>query len=131
MQADGPTVVQLDPKWCVYIVAIERGPPEYGWHLTPHYSLNSALKEFFDPLRTNNSRADFFSVYRKESDEFDREYTKKYDEDLNTSLIFVSYLISFLRAGTKSKILRPVCSRQSVQHLLSMYNPNLNPTRTT
>ena len=62
-------------------------------------SLHSALKEFFDPLRTNNSRADFFSVYRRESDEFDREYTKKYDEDLNTTLIFVSYPISFLRAG--------------------------------
>lgn len=54
------------------------------------HSLHSALKEFFDPLRTNNSRTDFFTVYRKEADEFDRDYAKKYDEDLNTSLIFVS-----------------------------------------
>jgi len=29
-------------------------------------------------------------MYRKEADEFDRDYAKKYDEDLNTSLIFVS-----------------------------------------
>lgn len=66
--------------------------------ITSHYSLHSSLKEFFEPLRTNNSRADFFAVYRKESGEFDREYTRKYDEDLNTSLIFVSSLIPVLRA---------------------------------
>ena len=65
-----------------------------GQRLTFKSSLHSALKEFFDPLRTNDSRADFFAVYRKESGEFDRDYAKKYDEDLNTSLIFVSRLIS-------------------------------------
>ena len=53
-------------------------------------SLHSALKEFFDPLRTNDSRTDFFAMYRREADEFDRDYAGKYDEDLNTSLIFVS-----------------------------------------
>jgi len=57
--------------------------------MTPRCSLHSALKEFFEPLRTNDPRADFFAVYRKESDEFDRDYARKYDEDLNTSLIFV------------------------------------------
>jgi hypothetical protein len=45
---------------------------------------------FFQPLKANDPRADFFAIYRKESEEFDRENTKKYDEDLNTSLIFVS-----------------------------------------
>jgi len=58
--------------------------------MTLHRSLHSALKEFFDPLRTDDSRTDFFAVYRRESGEFDRDYTGKYDEDLNTSLIFVS-----------------------------------------
>jgi len=57
---------------------------------TSKYSLHSALKEFAEPLRTNDSRTDFFAVYRRESEEFDRDYAKKYDEDLNTSLIFVS-----------------------------------------
>ena len=56
--------------------------------LTSCSSLHSALKEFFDPLRTDDSRTDFFAVYRRESGEFDRDYAKKYDEDLNTSLIF-------------------------------------------
>jgi len=67
-----------------------------GQWLTSKPSIHSALKEFFEPLRTNDSRADFFAVYRKESGEFDRDYAKKYDEDLNTSLIFVSRLISAL-----------------------------------
>jgi len=78
-------IVQLDPKWCVHLI---QRLPKQG--LNPAYSLHSALKEFFEPLRTDNPRADFFAVYRKESDVFDREYAKKYDEDLNTSLIFVS-----------------------------------------
>jgi len=60
--------------------------------VTFHHSLRSALKEFFDPLKANNPRADFYAVYRKESGEIDRDNAKKYDEDLNTSLIFVSGL---------------------------------------
>ena len=61
-------------------------------------SLHSALKEFIKPLRTNDSRTDFFVMYRRESEEFDRDYARKYDEDLNTSLIFVSGRVSALHA---------------------------------
>ncbi|KAF9781606.1 hypothetical protein BJ322DRAFT_232845 [Thelephora terrestris] len=60
-----PVLLQIDPK-----------------------CLHSALKEFFDPLRTGDSRTDFFALYRRESEEFDKDYAGKYDEDLNTSLIF-------------------------------------------
>jgi len=35
-------------------------------------------------------RAEFYDVYRGEAEEYDREFIKKYDEDLNTTLIFVS-----------------------------------------
>ena len=66
-------------------------------------SLHSALKEFFDPLRTDDSRTDFFAVYRWESGEFDRDYAKKYDEDLNTSLIFVSRPVSNSVLNTESR----------------------------
>ena len=37
-------------------------------------------------------RARFFEDYRKEAEEYDKEFMKKYDEDLNTTLIFVSSL---------------------------------------
>jgi len=59
-------------------------------------SLHSALKEFLEPLRTNDPRTDFFAAYRRESEEFDRDYARKYDDDLNTSLIFVSRRVSIL-----------------------------------
>jgi len=61
-------------------------------------SLHSALKELFDPPMTDDSRTDFFTAHRRESGEFDRDYAGKHDEDLNTSLIFVSPLISTCRA---------------------------------
>jgi len=92
-QPQEPTVVQIDPKWCAQPIALV-------WRQVVtdvRSSLQSALKEFFDPLRTNDSRADFFAVYRKESEEFDRDYARKYDEDLNTSLIFVSRPILIIR----------------------------------
>ena len=91
-QPQEPPVVQIDPKWCAQSIRL----------LTTadiQISLHSVLKEFAEPLRTNNSRTDFFAVYRRESAEFDRDYAKKYDEDLNTSLIFVSCIISTLHTG--------------------------------
>ena len=35
-------------------------------------------------------------MYRKESAEYDTDYIKKYDEDLNTTLIFVRYPAPYL-----------------------------------
>jgi len=58
--------------------------------ITLRCSLHSTLKEFFNPLRAGDPGADFFAMYRKESSDFDRDYVGKYDEDLNTTLIFVS-----------------------------------------
>src|SRR5882757_9204034 len=84
-----PMVVKVDQKWCILLLI-----PASVLPLTSHCSLHSALREFIEPLRTNDSRADFFAVYRKHSDEFDQDYARKYDEDLNTSLIFVSSFIS-------------------------------------
>ena len=37
-------------------------------------------------------RARFFEHYRKEAEGYDKEFMKKYDEDLNTTLIFVSFV---------------------------------------
>ena len=34
-------------------------------------------------------RAKFYKHYRKEAEEFDKEFIKRHDEDLNTTLIFV------------------------------------------
>ena len=86
MQGHESVAVQLDPKRCGVSISFDERRSRDNFD----YSLHSALKEFFEPLRTNSPRADFFAVYRKESDVFNREYARKYDEDSNTSLIFVS-----------------------------------------
>lgn len=41
------------------------------------------------PVR-EDCRARFYEDYRKVADEYDKEFFKKYDEDLDTTLIFVS-----------------------------------------
>lgn len=37
----------------------------------------------------NDARLDFCAVYEREVAEYDTDYVKKYDEDLNITLIFV------------------------------------------
>ena len=37
-----------------------------------------------------NPRMDFYNKFQREMEEHDRDFEKKYDEDLNTTLIFVS-----------------------------------------
>jgi len=40
-------------------------------------------------------RARFYEDYRKVAEGYDKEFVKRYDEDLNTTLIFVSHTIHF------------------------------------
>jgi len=37
-----------------------------------------------------NPRVEFYNKFQREMEEHDRDFEKKYDEDLNTTLIFVS-----------------------------------------
>jgi len=54
-------------------------------------SFHEALRAFFQPIKYDDVRLDFYAIYRKEATEYDTDYVKKYDEDLNTTLIFVRY----------------------------------------
>lgn len=49
------------------------------------------------PLGSDDDpRLDFYMMYKREATEYDTTYVKKYDEDLNTTLIFVcGYHYSF------------------------------------
>ena len=76
-----PILVQLDPKWYANSVI-----PLTTERLTCYKSL-------FCPqgvLRTDDFRAGFFAVYRKDAAQSDSDYAKKDDEDLNATLILVS-----------------------------------------
>ena len=57
-------------------------------------SLQDALRTFFQPIKTDDPRLDFYTMYKREATEYDTDYVKKYDEDLNTTLIFVRCISS-------------------------------------
>jgi len=44
----------------------------------------------------SSARIEFYDKFQREADEHDSDFMKKYDEDLNTTLIFVS-ILSFSR----------------------------------
>jgi len=50
-----------------------------------------ALPSLFPNLigAPTGARVDFYDKFQREADEYDRDFMKKYDEDLNTTLIFV------------------------------------------
>ena len=57
-------------------------------------SRESALKILVQPKKvsppaTEDPRGKFYEHYLKVAEDYDREFLKKYDEDLNTTLIFV------------------------------------------
>ena len=58
-------------------------------------SIHDVLRNFIQPIKTGDPRVDFYTMYKKEAADYDTDYVKKYDEDLNTTLIFVRYLFSY------------------------------------
>ena len=56
--------------------------------LTPD-SIQEALRMYLQPIKNDDPRLDFYTMYKRETMEYDTDYMKKYNEDLNTTLIFV------------------------------------------
>ena len=55
-------------------------------------SLKPSLSQKQDmPPIQEDAQAEFYKNYRKVAEEYDKEFLKKHDEDLNTTLIFVSH----------------------------------------
>ena len=92
-------------------------------------SIQDALRTFLPPIKREDTRLDFYTVYKKEAMEYDTDYVKKYDEDLNTTLIFVR--LPPLALCVSDLLSRRVCSPRSVPPLSSTLSPISNPTRTT
>ena len=63
------------------------------------HSFQDALRSFFQPIKTDDPRVDFYTMYKREATESDADYVKKYDEDLNTTLIFVRRSSSIIYSG--------------------------------
>jgi hypothetical protein len=58
--------------------------------LTPD-SIQEALRMYLQPIKSNDPGLDFYTMYKRETMEYDIEYMQKYNEDLNTTLIFVRF----------------------------------------
>lgn len=54
-------------------------------------AFRDALKSVLDDARVGgNPRVNFYNKFQREAEEHDRDFEKKYDGDLDTTLIFVS-----------------------------------------
>ena len=50
---------------------------------------------YFQPIKNDDPNLDFYTMYKRETTEYDTEYMQKHNEDLNTTLIFVSFCVPF------------------------------------
>ena len=83
--------VNIDPRWCV----LERAGSAVISKLTLP-SIQEALRMYFQPIKHDDPNLDFYTMYKQESTEYDTEYMAKHNEDLNTTLIFVSFCIPII-----------------------------------
>jgi len=49
---------------------------------------------FFQPIKNEDPQLDFYTMYKRETVEYDTERMRNHNEDLNTTLIFVRPSIS-------------------------------------
>jgi len=55
-----------------------------------------SLSSFFPSLHgsSNSARVEFYDKFKHEAEDHDKDFIKKYDDDLNITLIFVSAFFS-------------------------------------
>lgn len=81
---------------------------------------------YFQPIKNEDPQLDFYTIYKREATEYDAEYMKKYNEDLNTTLIFVRVLMFSGLPCSADHIPRLACSLLSAPPSSSMSSPSLN-----
>ena len=54
---------------------------------------------YFQPIKNEDPRLDFYTMYKREATEYDTESMRKHNEDLNTTLIFVRFRFPLSRTG--------------------------------
>ena len=58
-------------------------------------------------------KLNFYTMYGQETTEYDTEYIRKHNEDLNTTLIFVRFCVPVIAARSQESL---VCSPRSALH---------------
>ena len=82
---------------------------------------------YFQPIKNDDPQLNFYTMYKRETAEFDTEYMQKYNEDLNTTLIFVcsSFPLIAMRADHDPRL---VYSPSSAPPSPSPFSPNSSQT---
>ena len=119
--------LRIDPKWCARLAIIDIVPIAHHRGIP---SLQEALRTFLEPIKNEDPRLDFYTMYKKEATEYDTDLVRKYDEDLSTTLIFVRSS-SCAHVNKLTKFRRPVCSLPSARLSLSTFTTSFNPIPTT
>jgi len=78
--------VNVNPQWCVF----DTGIIARTNRLTPD-SIQEAVRMYFQPVKSDDPQLDFYTMYNRETTEYDPKYMQKYNEDLNTTSIFVRF----------------------------------------
>jgi len=55
--------------------------------LTSSHSIQEALRMYLPPIKNDDPQFDFYTMYKRETMEYDTEYMQKYNEGLNTSCV--------------------------------------------
>ena len=50
---------------------------------------------YLQPVKHDDPQLDFYTMYKRETTDYDTAYMQKYNEDLNTTLIFVSSCVLY------------------------------------
>ena len=100
------------------------GPISSDRRTDPAHSIQEALRAYFQPVENDDPKLEFYKIYKRETAEYDIEYMEKSRDDLDTTLIFVSFcILKFCVCGVYCS-LRLVYSRQSVPRSSSTSSPS-------
>jgi len=92
MSDNGSAGLQDERQAKMWVPSFDSGRGDGLTRFRIEEALNRALGSYFPSIasRTVTARAEFYDKYKREADEYDKDFMKKYDQDLNTTLIFVS-----------------------------------------
>ena len=92
-------------------------------------SIQEALRMYLQPIKKDDHQVDFYTMYKRETMEYDSEYMQKHNEDLNTTLIFVRFCFLSRHYAALTAFLRPACSELRSELRLRHRRPVKNRAR--
>ena len=122
-EKDPKPVVNIDPQWYAFRVT----EPLTRTNRLILDSIQEALRMYFQPIKNDDPQLDFYTMYKRETVEYDTEYMQKHNEDLNTTLIFVRVWIPFVATRVDHNF-RLACSPRSVPPSPSTSSPSSSQT---